>query len=601
MFNKLLFDNVILGDTEFEFGGVDGNPLRPVCAVFKNLTTGQEWRLRRGELGDRPPFSTGPETLFVAYYASAEIGFFRAAGWPTPARILDLFTDFRNFTNGLPVESNKLIHALEYFGLDTIGAHYKSQMIDLILRAPPWTGEEWQAILDYCAGDVCALERLLLAMLPYIDLPRALFRGRYMGNLAVVESFGVPVDVERLSLARKHWTDIQDDLIAEVDTDYGVFDGRTFKEERFEAYLERHNIPWPRLESGRLDLDDSKRKTFREMAKLYPSISPLRELRHALSTMRLFSDLTIGEDSRNRALLSAFGSITGRNQPSNARFIFGTSTWIRGFIKPPPGHGIAYIDWTSQEVGIAAALSGDKNMMADFNAGDPYIQFGIRAGLLPAGATKSSAEASHPGVRDMIKACVLGVQYGMGQETLAFRIGKSTVTARGLIRAHQEQYQDFWKMADSAVACAMQGQSIGTVFGFNVRASRQARWRSLMNFPIQANGAEMMRLACCMAVESGIEVCAPVHDAFLICAPLDQLDARVAEMKFVMEEASRIVLDGFTIKADCPEFDGDGKLVEFPQIVRYPNHYMIKRGVGMWTKVMKLLERFQEEERSEVA
>ena len=195
MFNKLPFDNVILGDTEFEFGGVDGNPLRPVCAVFKNLTTGQEWRLRRGELGDRPPFSTGPETLFVAYYASAEIGFFRAAGWPTPARILDLFTEFRNFTNGLPVESNKLIHALEYFGLDTIGAHYKSQMIDLILRGPPWTEEEWQAILDYCAGDVYALERLLLAMLPYIDLPRALFRGRYMGNLAVVESFGVPVDV----------------------------------------------------------------------------------------------------------------------------------------------------------------------------------------------------------------------------------------------------------------------------------------------------------------------------------------------------------------------------------------------------------------------
>ena len=90
-------------------------------------------------------------------------------------------------------------------------------------------------------------------------------------------------------------------------------------------------------------------------------------------------------------------------------------------------------------------------------------------------------------------------------------------------------------------------------------------------------------------------------NVFLICAPLDQLDARVAEMSFVMEEASRIVLDGFTIKADCPEFDGDGKLVEFPQIVRYPNHYMIKRGVGMWTKVMKLLERFQEEERSEVA
>ena len=114
---------------------------------------------------------------------------------------------------------------------------------------------------------------------------------------------------------------------------------------------------------------------------------------------------------------------------------------------------------------------------------------------------------------------------------------------------------------------------------------------------MQANGAEMMRLACCMAVERGIEVCAPVHDAFLICAPLDQLDSRVAAMKNIMEEASRIVLDGFTIKADCPEFDDSGKLLEFPQIIRYPNRYMIKRGVGMWNKVMKLLERFNDEQR----
>ena len=55
------------------------------------------------------------------------------------------------------------------------------------------------------------------------------------------------------------------------------------------------------------------------------------------------------------------------------------STWIRGFIKPPPGHAIAYIDWSSQEVGIAAALSGDENMMADYAAGDPYIELaGLR-------------------------------------------------------------------------------------------------------------------------------------------------------------------------------------------------------------------------------
>jgi len=48
-------------------------------------------------------------------------------------------------------------------------------------------------------------------------------------------------------------------------------------------------------------------------------LAPLRELRSTLSQMRL-SDLAVGEDGRNRTLLSAFRARTGRNQPSNTRF-----------------------------------------------------------------------------------------------------------------------------------------------------------------------------------------------------------------------------------------------------------------------------------------
>ena len=68
---------------------------------------------------------------------------------------------------------------------------------------------------------------------------------------------------------------------------------------------------------------------------------------------------------------------------------------------------------------------------------------------------------------------------------------------------------------------------------------------------MQANGAEMLRLACCLATERGIEVCAPVHDAVLICAPLERLDADVARMQDAMREASRIVLDGFELGHRC--------------------------------------------------
>jgi DNA polymerase I-like protein with 3'-5' exonuclease and polymerase domains len=242
-------------------------------------------------------------------------------------------------------------------------------------------------------------------------------------------------------------------------------------------------------------------------------------------------------------------------------------------IKPPPGHAVAYIDWSSQEVGIAAALSGDETMMADFRSGDPYIAFGIGAGILPPNATKKSHEAE----RTAIKACVLGMQYGMGEFTLASRIGKSDFEARQLVRAHRERYHKFWMMAEGAVACAMQGRSLQTVFGWTVHPGPYSKERSMLNFPMQANGAEMMRVAACLATERGIEVCAPVHDAFLIGAPIERIEEDTRAMQAIMEEAARIVLDGFTIKTDTT-------------IVRYPDRYMDeKRGRTMWDRVMKLL------------
>src|SRR5262249_39681342 len=172
---------------------------------------------------------------------------------------------------------------------------------------------------------------------------------------SAMEFIGVPIDIKTLEFLREHWTSIQGQLIAEIDRDYGVYDGRTFKRVRFENLLIAERIPWPRLESGQLDLSDD---TFRQQAKAYPRISPLRGLRSSLSELRL-NDLAVGPDHRNRTILSVFRSRTGRNQPSNSKFVFGPSVWLRGLIQPPPGHGVAYCDWKQQEFGIAAALSGD--------------------------------------------------------------------------------------------------------------------------------------------------------------------------------------------------------------------------------------------------
>src|SRR5215813_77961 len=174
------------------------------------------------------------------------------------------------------------------------------------------------------------------------------------------------------------------------------------------------------------------------MAKAHPAVSPLRELRSTLADLRL-ADLAVGDDGRNRTLLSPFRARTVRNQPSNSRFIFGPAVWLRSLIKPPPSYAVAYVDWSQQEFGIAAALSGDPAMQAAYNSGDPYLAFAKQVGAVPEDATK----ASHGTTRELFKQCVLAVQYGMEAQSLALRIAQPQIVARDLLRAHHETYRHF--------------------------------------------------------------------------------------------------------------------------------------------------------------
>src|SRR5262249_7936471 len=188
-----------------------------------------------------------------------------------------------------------------------------------------------------------------------------------MKAAARMEDIGVPIDLDARTRLRENWGTVKTRIIERVDSDYGVYDGQSFRADRFAEYLAERDIPWPRLPSGALALDDD---TFKDMARTYPVLAPLRELRISLPQLRL-QDPPVGAHGRNRCMTSAYRARTGRNQPSNAKFIFGPSVWIRGLIRPTPGTGIAYLDWSQQEFGIAAALSKDPNMMAAYASGDP--------------------------------------------------------------------------------------------------------------------------------------------------------------------------------------------------------------------------------------
>jgi len=559
---------------DFEFhpaDGLEGNPPVPVCMVAQDATTGRVIRLWQDDLGThkQAPFATDEGALFVAYYAPAEMGCFKSLGWKTPVNILDLFFAFRCYTNGKRIPAgNGLLGALAYFGIDSIAAGEKDEMRDLVLRRDPWTEDEKLAILDYCNSDVRALAKLLPVMLNYIDWPRAILQGQYTVAVASIEHGGVPLDTDTLTDLKSNWQDIQQGLIGVVDSAFGVYEKSTFKIGKFERYLIANDIAWPRLPSGNLDLKDD---TFKDMARVHPQLTPIRELRAALSQMRL-SDLSVGADGRNRCMLSMYRSKTGRNQPSNTRFIFGPSVWLRGLIKPQPGFGLAYVAWSQQEFGIAAALSGDQHMMDAYASGDPYLAFAKQAGAVPPNATKQS----HKSEREQFKACVLAVQYGMGPESLAYRIKQPLARARQLLELHRRTYMKFWEWSDGVLNQALLGGRLWTTFGWQIFTKDDPNPRSLCNFPMQANGAEMLRLACIRLIADGVRICAPVHDAILIEAPLSELDAVVTHTQAVMREASKVVLGGFQLESDA-------------KVVRYPDRYMDERGTEMWNLIMNQL------------
>ena len=101
---------------------------------------------------------------------------------------------------------------------------------------------------------------------------------------------------------------------------------------------------------------------------------------------------------------------------------------------------------------------------------------------------------------------------------------------------------------------------------------------------MQANAAEMLRLACILMHEKRINVCAPVHDALLIEAQENQIDEAVEVAKTCMEEASAILLNCFKLASDA-------------KVIRIPERFHEDSGQPFWDRVMDILQRIKSNEK----
>jgi hypothetical protein len=111
------FTNIVVADFEYEI--TDGDLPNVLCMVahvldenLQHVHTIKLWRgvasqslppidTYRGDFGREPPFDVGPDTLFVAYSAWAEMTCFQMLGWKFPVHTFDLHTAYLATSNML--------------------------------------------------------------------------------------------------------------------------------------------------------------------------------------------------------------------------------------------------------------------------------------------------------------------------------------------------------------------------------------------------------------------------------------------------------------------------------------------------------------------
>jgi hypothetical protein len=573
------FREIVVLDTEYV--PRPGDRPEPVALVALMLRSGRIARYFADDLRAlrAPPLPDGPDVLHVAFAAQAEWGVYLTLGWPLPRNVVDLLPEFRLKVNwALPKAARikflphgtGLVGAMAYERLPFMSESEKDVERSLILRGGPWSPDERARILRYCGRDVDGTARLFDRMRPSIDLERALVRGWYTKSVARMESTGIPLDVPMFDHLRTHLDQLSRQFISDLDPSIAVYDGTHFREARFLDWLALRGYRWPRTATGKPALDDG---TFDRMATAYPDVRPLGDLRKALGEFRAVRSLPIGRDGRNRASLWPFSSSTGRNLPSGREFIFNLAAWCRGLIRPEEGRALAYLDYRSQEYAIAAYLSGDPAMIAAYESGrDPYLELGRLIGMVPDDATRKS----HSEERKVLKIVVLGTQYGQGAIGLARRLGWPVPRARRLLGEMWATYPRLRRWLDGAVDCAMLRGRLHTCFGWEVLTHLETKMTSLMNFPIQAHAAEMLRWACSLATDRGILVNCPIHDAVLVEGPLDEVEGLVAEADRAMGDAASIVLDG-------PRLGTDAK------VTRWPDRFRDDDGWETWCRITEMV------------
>ncbi|MFO7728785.1 MAG: DNA polymerase [Desulfonatronovibrio sp.] len=356
---------------------------------------------------------------------------------------------------------------------------------------------------------------------------------------ARIEWTGVRVDGKRRDQAftriDRQLKKLKEFLAAE----YGIHNVQSHKQ--LKEFFRSSGLLEKFQKGGKVSFD---KKILKKNAGLHPAIDLLRAARRASDLLadRLLCPEFVSRDGRVRAEHRQLGTDTGRQTSRWPNFL-GLDRVLRPLVIPEPGFGIGEVDWSQVEVGVAAAIYGDDELIRMFNSGDVYsamAQHFFRDELPEEDRTAAGTEfkAKHKTLRNQMKSCTLGIIYGITPVGLAQNLGTTRARAADL----QKRFLDMFPRLKTALTLAAKCGAIrgyaDTISGlkrYRANKGEATRWEQnwLTNHPVQGSAAVIFKAAGNrldrLYRQYGARIILPLHDAFIFEVPSDHLET-VAEL-----------------------------------------------------------------------
>jgi len=551
------FDFIVVHDTEFKGDTKDKGELNdPVCSVYKDLKSDKILRLKGKSKFPYPP----KKTLVIAHNANAEAHTLLSSGNKLPHFWWDTMIEDKKLNFG-KVKKHGLLDACARYGIQTISEDLKKYFINMILNNKSYSDDQWNKILDYCQSDVEATEKLFFKQIEQIEKERflegprsiisqALFSGASMAFTAQVEFNGIHVNNKLLTRIQDNFPRIKKQMIEQLNNKLGVYDeNQTLKYEKFYAMVERNKLlgSWPITATGKLKLDD---KTVFHFAQSCDDINDFYLLSEFVNSQKL-KGFIVGPDDKARTPYFMYGLKTGRTNPSTSRHPFNAPKCMRNLVRPPPNKICVSFDYKNQEIAIAAYLSGDPQLIAAVESGDPYISTARLVGAVPSSATKKS----HPKERGLYKVTLLACLYKQGPANMSKRMNINIDVGTEYQVKIKNLYKEYFAWIKPIVNKALLQGYLTTKHGFRYYMAPGEVYnpRTLYNHPIQSNGSEMLRHALIGIHKAGIELNALIHDGIVVTLDRKKFRKQFLKVKKIMEDASiKILNDANKTNYICP-------------------------------------------------